>query len=293
MQEIIQQSNTTPDKDDKTKNSGSFFNKQDENVNTPNVTMNLNESNVLPADETEEISLVKIEKYLQQWQQINQMLYEKFSKKYISILTTNICGYEYEEKINDRIMLQRHNDIVFPAIEGHKGNLTRSSGNLVVGTFEDPVDAVRAAIDIQIKINNYNYRIMTDETKEKIKIKVGISMGQVMLDGENLYGDAIKQAALLQFQAMDEEIFISGAVYEKIKNVKDIECEFHKKIRIKGKRKSIEMYEVIWPKISYETIGARWVSVNSPPEMPMTFLNSWGMLVIIQAIILIFYIVLK
>jgi len=247
-------------------------------------------------DETEEIPLVKIERYLLQWHQLSEMLYDKYSKKTLSLLTTNISGYELEEKIKDRVMLQSHNDIVFPTIEGHNGKINRSSGNMVVCSFIDSISAVRAAIDIQLKINLYNFETRDDPKRNPIKVKIGISQGQAMVDGENLYGDAVRQAAIIQFRVSPEEIFISGQVYDQIKHIKDIKCIFQKKIKIKGRRKKVDIYEIIWPKIPYETLIKSNEDLEEgyqSSEMPLTFLNSWGILAAIQAIILIFYLILK
>ena len=249
-------------------------------------------------EEAEEISLINIEKYLRQWLQLSEMLYEKFNKKIVTIVTISICGLKPEEKIKDRVMLQSHNDIVFPSIESHGGGIIRSSGSMVVSFFPEAVEAVWCALDIQVRINEFNYKIMEKTPNRAINVKIGVSSGHTMIDGENLYGDAVKQAAVIESLVGEDEILISNLVYEQIKDIEEIETLFHKKIRIKGKRKIIELYKVIWPKIIFDDIININPSKDDDPiqyeseafeELP----NAWIILAMIQMTILLLYLILK
>ena len=245
----------------------------------------------------EEIPLINIEKYLLRWQQLTEMLYERFNKKTITVLALNICGYENQDAIKDRLLLQRHNDIVFPTIELYEGTIIRSSGDMVVASFFVAEQCVKASIDIQVKINEYNVSTRYDTKLKPIQIKIGINTGNAMIDGDTLYGDVIRDAAVIQSQVMDEEIFISGTVHEQIKDIQDIACEFYKKVRLKGKRKTIDIYDVIWPRVAYEEIIPEGLdtgdNLQSNQELPMSFMSSWLMLAAIQATILILYLILK
>jgi class 3 adenylate cyclase len=251
--------------------------------------------NPLAMDQSaEEITLANIETYLRQWHQLTEMLYEHFNTKTVVILTSTITDITSEALNRDRFLLQKHNDILFPSIERHGGQIVRSSGNTVLGTFEDPIAACRCALDLQIEINEYNCSKRVEFKTRPIRVKIGVTMGQVMMDGEQMYGDAVRQAAILQHQLDREEIFISGKVYEAIKNVKGFTCEFFKKVKLRGRRRTMDIYEVLWPKIEYDEhlpeedeYPYMWVEeVNSP------LFGSWVILAAIQTVILILYLLL-
>jgi class 3 adenylate cyclase len=251
--------------------------------------------NPLAMDQSaEEITLANIETYLRQWHQLTEMLYEHFNTKTVVILTSTISDITNEALNRDRFLLQKHNDILFPSIERHGGQIVRSSGNTVLGTFEDPIAACRCALDLQIEINEYNCSKRVELKTRPIRVKIGVTMGQVMMDGEQMYGDAMRQAAILQHQMDREEIFISGKVYEAIKHVKGFTCEFFKKVKLRGRRRTMDIYEVLWPKIEYDEhlpeedeYPYMWVEeVNSP------LFGSWVILAAIQTFILILYLLL-
>ncbi|MBF0451447.1 MAG: adenylate/guanylate cyclase domain-containing protein [Candidatus Magnetomorum sp.] len=251
--------------------------------------------NPLAMDQSaEEITLANIETYLRQWHQLTEMLYEHFNTKTVVILTSAIADFSEEILNRDRFLLQKHNDIVFPSIERHGGKIVRSSGNTVLGTFNDPIAASRCALDLQIEINDYNCSKRIELKTRPIRVRIGVTMGQVMMDGEQLYGDAVRQAAILQHQLEREEIFISGTVYEAIKNVKGFTCEFFKKVKLRGRRRTMDIYELFWPKIEYDEnlpeeneYEHLWAEdVNSP------LFGSWVILAAIQTLILILYLLL-
>ncbi|KPA09882.1 Adenylate cyclase [Candidatus Magnetomorum sp. HK-1] len=251
--------------------------------------------NPLALDQSaEEITLANIETYLKQWHQLTEMLYEHFNTKTVVILASNIADISTEMLNRDRYLLQRHNDILFPSIERHGGKIVRSSGNTVLGTFSDPIAASRCALDLQIEINEYNCSKRIELKTRPIRVRIGVTMGNVMMDGEQMYGDAVRQAAILQHQLESEEIFISGAVYEAIKNIKGFTCEFFKKVKLRGRRRTMDIYELFWPKIEYdenlpeeESYEQAWAEdVNSP------LFGSWVILAAIQTFILILYLLL-
>jgi len=250
--------------------------------------------NPLAMDQSaEEITLANIETYLRQWHQLTEMLYERFNTKIVVILTSAIADFSDDMLKRDRFLLQKHNDIVYPSIERHGGAIARTSGHTVLGAFKDPIAACRCALDLQIEINEYNCSKRVELRTRPIRVKIGITMGQVMMDGDQLYGDAVRQAAILQHQLEREEIFISGAVYEAIKDIKGFTCEFFKKVKLRGRRRTMDIFELFWPKIEYdedlpeEEYEYAWSEdVNSP------LFGSWVILAAIQTIILILYLLL-
>ncbi|CAN2040061.1 hypothetical protein GMMP15_1530024 [Candidatus Magnetomoraceae bacterium gMMP-15] len=262
-------------------------------------------SNKPPQLSIPEVSWRNLDKYIHAWQQLNEKLYEKFNKKIITILTTDMCNYGPYDTIRDRVMLQQHNNIIFSSIAQHKGNIIRSSGNTVLNSFSDTVEAVRAAMDIQAKLNLYNLQARR-MGKSLINIKIGINRGQIMLDGEDIYGDAGKLAAVIQSQASEDEIFIDKSVYDQIQHIDDINCVSQNKIKIRGRRGTIALYKVLWPKMIEQesqilepdekevvAFHNNKESEDENKDISLSFLPTWVFLVIAQIILLFLYIILR
>jgi class 3 adenylate cyclase/CHAT domain-containing protein/Tfp pilus assembly protein PilF/TolB-like protein len=191
-----------------------------------------------------------VQEILQQRERLDQVLHEKF-KKEATILFTDICGYtEYVDKrgdINGRALLLKHNHIVLPLIEKHGGKIIEIIGDAVMAAFSIPLDAVGASISIQKALEAHNLK--TDPA-DSICVKIGINCGEVLVDDGVVYqgfsGNVANVASRIQSQAGSEEIFVSEAVYEKVRRCENIFCRFHKSLAIKGKNDPIKIYRVVW-----------------------------------------------
>ena len=187
-----------------------------------------------------------IEQFLRERERIDSILQNEFQKE-ITILFTDICGYtEYTEKRGDlssRAMLQRHNDIVLPAIAKYDGIVIKTIGDAVMATFATPLAAVNAASDIQSGLSQYNLKAGVGN---RIRVKIGINTGDVLIDGGDVFGDAVNVAARIQSKAKEDQILVSEKVYEEVCSSDDVLCRLHEKVQVKGKSESLQLYRVVW-----------------------------------------------
>jgi len=194
----------------------------------------------------ETITPSNIEEILRERERLDRILREKF-KKELAILFTDICGYTaYTDKRGDvsgRAMLQKHNDIVLPLIEGHEGVVIKTIGDAVMASFQNALAAVEVAVAVQKKLDEENRKV---HPSERIKVKIGINYGKALVDGTDLYGDVVNVASRIQSQAGPEQILISTTVYNQIRESEDILCRYRGAVQVKGKAESLEIYRVIW-----------------------------------------------
>ena len=187
-----------------------------------------------------------IEQFLRERERIDSILQKEFNKE-TTILFTDICGYtEYTEKRGDlsaRAMLQRHNDIVFPAIEKHGGVIIKTIGDAVMATFSTPLAAVKAASEIQNGLYQHNLKAGAGN---KIRVKIGVNTGDALMDGGDIFGDAVNVAARIQSKAGKDQILLSQKVYEDVCSSVDVLCRLHEKVRVKGKSDPLQLYRVVW-----------------------------------------------
>lgn len=175
------------------------------------------------------------------------MVIEKKFKKEITILFTDICGYtkyiETKGNISGRNMLQKHNDIVMPLVKKHNGEVIKTIGDAVMASFETPLEAVRASIDIQKGLFEHNRKT---EVSNRIHVKIGANTGDVLIDDADVFGDAVNVAARIQDKAEKDEILISQDLYKRIRGSEDVLCRFHDTAELKGKSEPMELYRVVW-----------------------------------------------
>lgn len=183
-------------------------------------------------------------------ERLDQTIKDSFSKE-VTILFSDICGYtQYTDKKGDlqsRAMLLRHNQIVFPAIEASHGKVIEVIGDGVMAAFFSPIHAVQAAVEVQRRLRAANKDVPADG---EIHVKIGINMGTALLDEnaefQSLTGNVANVAARLQSHADKDEILMSKALYDQIKDNTDWICRFHGNVTFKGKSESTLIYRLIW-----------------------------------------------
>ena len=192
----------------------------------------------------------RMEKILLEREHLDQVLKERFRKE-VTVLFSDVCGYtQYTEKkgdIQSRAMLLRHNRIVMPAMEKNAGKILQVVGDGIMAAFDDPVNAGKAAIEVQQNLKTYNDEA---EEEDQIHVKIGINCGYVLLDEyaayQELTGDVANVAARIQSQAQKDQILISQSVYQQLRNRDEFLIHFHAKARVKGKTNALALYRLIW-----------------------------------------------
>jgi hypothetical protein len=110
-----------------------------------------------------------------------------------------------------RLLIKRHNDILFPAIAGQGGILVKTMGDGTLSYFLDPAGALRAAVLIQRGLREYN-RSRPDGVP--LLMRVGINTGTGIVEKNDLFGDAVNVASRFETLAEPGEILISESTYD-------------------------------------------------------------------------------
>src|SRR6185503_7669998 len=111
--------------------------------------------------------------------------------------------------------LKAHREVIDDLITHHQGRVFGSAGDSVIAEFASPVDAVRCATEIQLGIDKRN----TDLPEPKrMRFRIGINLGDVVVDGDNLMGDGVNVAARLEALASPGGICISEAIHAQVRD---------------------------------------------------------------------------
>ncbi len=220
----------------------------------------------------------RMEEILRERERLDKLIQQKFRKK-MAILFSDVCGFtQYVDKVGDisgRAWIQRHHDIVLPAIEGNGGKVLDIMGDGVMAVFVTSISAVKASIDIQRGLEAYN---RTAGKEESIHVRIGINAGDILVDGDQIAGDAVNVASRIEGQAHQDQILVSKSVYDEVCGDDELICRAHGEVELKGKRRSVELYRVLWKDedivVSHEAkVRAQDIIAEKKPEAAFTVLH--------------------
>src|SRR4051794_4736695 len=140
-------------------------------------------------------------------------------RRLAAIVCGDIVGYSRlmgldEEGTHARVMHHRR-DIIEPTIAEHQGRIVKHTGDGFVALFDSPLEAVRCAIVIQQSVSARNTSL---PKASRVEYRIGVNLGDVIVEKDDIYGDGVNIAARLETSAAPGTVNISGGVYEQIKN---------------------------------------------------------------------------
>ncbi|HKA56691.1 MAG TPA: tetratricopeptide repeat protein, partial [Candidatus Binatia bacterium] len=139
-------------------------------------------------------------------------------RKLTAILTADVKGYSRLMGENETATLRTltaYRTVMDTLIAQHRGRVVGSAGDSVLAEFASVVDAVQCAVVIQTTLKAEN---TTLPPERRMEFRIGINLGDVMVQGEQIYGDGVNIAARMEHLAEPGGICISGTVHEHIKN---------------------------------------------------------------------------
>ena len=166
-------------------------------------------------------------------------------RKLTTILATDCVGFsmhmeEQEEKTLASLKACR--DIIDPIIEQFSGRIFHTAGDSVIAEFQSPVECVNAAIEFQNAILARNKKIEVDP---KLLWRVGIHLDDIIIEGDNVYGNGVNIAARLESQCPVSEILISDIVRQQINKKIDEKIYPLGKIELKNISEAFEVFSIL------------------------------------------------
>ena len=147
------------------------------------------------------------------------MAIERAQRRLTTILAADVVGYsrlmEQDEAGTLAELRARRHDVLMPSVGHHGGRVFKLMGDGVFIEFSSVVNAVECAVDIQKTMQAKNESGPADRP---IRLRIGINMGDVIVEGSDLYGDGVNLAARLETLADPGGICISGDVYRHVRS---------------------------------------------------------------------------
>jgi len=166
-------------------------------------------------------------------------------RKLTAILSADVEGYSRlmgeDEEATIRT-LTSYQKVMTPVIELHRGRVVDSPGDNLLAEFGSVVDAVKCAVVIQTTLRLENADL---PQQRRMEFRIGINLGDVVVDGERIYGDGVNIAARMEALAEGGGICISGIVFDQVKGKVSVNFEDLGPQQVKNIAEPIRAYRAV------------------------------------------------
>ncbi len=186
------------------------------------------------------------------------MAEERVQRRLAAILAADVVGYSRLMGSDEAGTLARvkalREEIFNPKVEEYGGRIVKLMGDGILVEFPSAVDAVQHAIDVQQGMADRNESIPEDV---RIELRIGINLGDVIVDGDDIYGDGVNIAARLEAVSEPGKICISAMVREGVRGKLDITFEDLGEQSLKNITEPVRVYGItpIVERADVETAG--------------------------------------
>lgn len=173
------------------------------------------------------------------------MAEERAQRRLAAILAADVVGYTRLMEVDESdafARLKAHRKELFePEIGKHNGRIFKLMGDGLLAEFGSVVDAVECAIVLQREMAARNESVPNDR---RIDTRIGVTLGDVIVDGEDRYGEGVNVAARLEQLADPGGIAISGAAYDQLQGKVDLPFEFKGEQQVKNISRPVRIYRM-------------------------------------------------
>jgi len=173
------------------------------------------------------------------------MVPQAYERKLTAILSADVAGYSRLMGEDDEATvstLTGHRKMMVSLIEQHRGRVVDSPGDNLLAEFSSVLNAVNCAAEIQREFAERNAEHPEDR---RMEFRIGVNLGEVIEEGDRIYGDGVNIAARLESLAEPGGICISGFAYNQVKNRLKLEYEYLGEQSVKNIKEPVPVYRVL------------------------------------------------
>jgi adenylate cyclase len=167
------------------------------------------------------------------------------TRRLAAILAADVAGYSRlmgadEEGTLERLKALRR-ELLDPKIVEHRGRIVKTTGDGMLVEFASVVDAVRCAVEVQRAMPERNTGVAADS---RIELRIGINLGDVIVEGDDLYGDGVNIAARIEALADAGGVFVSNTVHDHVRDRLSFVFEDLGEQQVKNIARPVRVYRV-------------------------------------------------
>jgi TolB-like protein/class 3 adenylate cyclase/Tfp pilus assembly protein PilF len=171
----------------------------------------------------------------------------RVERRLSAILAADVAGYSRlmhrEEEATHARLTALLTDAVHPAIAEHGGRIVKNTGDGFLAEFPSAVEAVRAAVQFQTRIRELT---VGDVEDRRVTFRVGINIGDVIVEPHDIFGDGVNIAARLESTAEPGGICVSSSVYDHVGGKVGVEFADLGEQHLKNIARPVRTYAVVW-----------------------------------------------
>ena len=183
-------------------------------------------------------------------------------RRLAAILAADVKGYSHLTELNEEAStatLRMYRAVVEELIHAHRGHIFSSAGDGVVAEFPSVVEAIRCGVEIQNEIAERNASV---PKAERMQFRIGVNLGDVIAEENNLYGTGVNVAVRLEELAEPGGICLSQTVYDQVRKIVEIPFEDIGEHRLKNIAEPVHVYSILpsplpWLKTLFSRRGRR------------------------------------
>jgi class 3 adenylate cyclase len=170
---------------------------------------------------------------------------ERTKRKLAAILSADVKGYsrlmadDEEATVNT---INAYREVMTNLIQDHNGRVLDAKGDNVLAEFASVVDAVRCSVEVQKEFKTRNEGL---PDQRRMEFRIGVNLGDVIEEGETIYGDGVNVAARLEGLSEAGGICISGTAYDHVKSKLALGYEYLGEQTVKNIPEPVRAYKVL------------------------------------------------
>ncbi len=177
-------------------------------------------------------------------------------RRLAAILAADVVGYSRLMEADEEATvstLSTYREIIEGLVASHHGRVFGSAGDSVIAEFASPVEAVRCSVDIQRELEAHNVNLAEDR---RMRLRIGVNLGDVIVEGDNLLGDGVNIAARLETLADPAGISLARSVFDQVKKQLNLGYEYLGEHEVKNIAEPVQVYRVLTePEAAGKVIG--------------------------------------
>jgi adenylate cyclase len=192
------------------------------------------------------------------------MATHEVKRKLAAILSADVKGYSRlmsEDEVGTIQILNVYKEIIAGLIQHHHGRVVDAPGDNVLAEFGSVVDAVECAVEIQKELKTRNADLPENR---RMEFRIGVNLGDVIEDGEQILGDGVNIAARLERLSEAGGVCVSGTAFDQVENKLRLGYEYLGEQTVKNITKPVRVYRVL---TETEVVAQRSLEVASEEKM--------------------------
>ena len=198
------------------------------------------------------------------------MTTQEVKRKLAAILSADVKGYSRlmgEDEVGTIHTLNAYKETMTGLIEHHHGRVVDAPGDNLLAEFGSVVDAVECAVEIQKELKTRNQGL---PESRRMEFRIGVNLGDVVEDGQQILGDGVNIAARLESLSEAGGICISGTAFDQVKNKLNFGYTYLGKQAVKNIAEPIRVYRVLMePERAGKVIGERKAKPRKRVAFPL------------------------